>query len=333
MLKRGISAVLAAGAVMLASFNAFASGVIPDHRGTSMEGIPIGTESVNSNVKSYFELFKKYGDQYGVDPNLLASICQQESSGINWENYSNGTTRPAWGIMQIEYTLEKSFAQFGKDTTGVEWTLADRLDPEKSISFAAHLISQSLIRYDCDYMKMIQAYNFGSTVLDRIIAAKGDDWLSERVNAKNYADNWKYNTYGDAQYIEHVLRYYKKYMDYAGAKIRVNDKLVEFQNQYPIIENDRTLIPIRGLLETLGAKVEWDHDNYNAIADKDGVRVVLPIGSSTAYVNGEARTLDVPAELRNGRTMVPLRFILQSFGIEIEWEQETRTVYINTTEQ
>ena len=117
-------------------------------------------------------------------------------------------------------------------------------------------------------------------------------------------------------------------------RVTVNMNGAEMQfDVAPIIENDRTLIPIRGLLETLGAKVEWDHDNYNAIADKDGVRVVLPIGSSTAYVNGEARTLDVPAELRNGRTMVPLRFILQSFGIEIEWEQETRTVYINTTEQ
>ncbi len=60
--------------------------------------------------------------------------------------------------------------------------------------FAAYLISQSLIRYDCDYMKMIQSYNFGQTVLDRIIAAKGDDWLSERVNAAQYATNWPYNT-------------------------------------------------------------------------------------------------------------------------------------------
>ena len=328
MLKKKLTAIAIASALVLSSFTAFAAGKIPDHKGTSMDGIAIGTTSVNSNVKSYFDLFQKYGNQYGVDPNLLASICQQESSGINYSYREDGSEYPAWGIMQIEYTMEKQFAQFGLENTGTSWTLQDRLDPEKSISFAAYLISQSLIRYDCDYLKMIQGYNFGTTVLDRIIAAKGDDWMSERANAKNYATNWPYQTYGDAQYIEHVLRYYQPYMDYIGAKVRVDGKLIEFKNQYPIIEHDRTLIPIRGLLETLGAEVEWDHDNYTAIVKRNGVEVSLPIGSTTAFVNGEAIELDVPAELRNGRTLIPLRFIMDSFGIEIEWDQETRTVNI-----
>ncbi len=322
---------IAAGMTFIMSFSAFtalATEVLPDHQGTSLEGIEIGIESVNSNVRSYFDLFKKYGDQYGVDPNLLASICQQESSGRNLSYRDDGSEYPAWGIMQIEYTMEKAFAKFGEETTGVKWTLKDRLDPEKSISFAAYLISQMLIQYDCDYLKMLQGYNFGTTVLDRIIAAKGDAWMSERANAKNYTSNWPYKTYGDALYIEHVLRYYREYMMYAGAKVRVNGELIEFKNQYPIIENDRTLIPIRGLLETLGAKVEWDHDNYNAVVEKDGTSVILPIGSNTAYVNEEPIELDCSAELKNGRTMVPLRFILEQFGITVEWDGKTRTVNV-----
>ena len=60
----------------------------------------------------------------------------------------------------------------------------------------------------------------------RIIAAKGDDWLSERVNAAQYATNWPYNTYGDAQYIEHVMRYYHNDIDYIGAKVRIDGKLL-----------------------------------------------------------------------------------------------------------
>lgn len=328
-MKKQISSLIAVLMLTFSSITSFASGAIPDHQGTSMKDIAIGTESVNSKVKSYFPLFKKYGDQYGVDPNLLASICQQESSGINWSNYDDGTVRPAWGIMQIEYSLEKAFSEFGLKTTGIAWTLQDRLDPEKSISFAAHLISQSLIRYDCDYLKMVQAYNFGSTVLDRIIDAKGDDWMSERINAKNYATNWKYDTYGDAQYIEHVLRYYKQYMTYSGAKVRIDGKLVEFEDQYPIISEDRTLIPIRGMLESLGAKVEWDHDNYSAIVIKNNTEVILPIGSEIAYVNDQPVNLDVPAQLLNGRTMIPLRFILDSFDIDITWDQDTRTVNVN----
>lgn len=328
MFGRKIPAAIISASLILSSVSAFAENVLPDHNGTSTDGIEIGTQAVNSNVQQYFELFKKYGDQYGVDPNLLASICQQESSGINFSIKEDGSEYPAWGIMQIEYTMEKAFAAFGLETTGTEWTLNDRLDTEKSIAFAAYLISQMLVKYDCDYLKMLQGYNFGETVLDKIIKAKGDEWLDERKNAKSYVSDWPYNTYGDALYVEHVLRYYRHYMDYAGAKVRINGKLIAFDNQYPIIENDRTMIPIRGLLEKLGAAVEWDHDNYTAVIEKDGITVKLPIGSDIAYVNGQEIKTDAPSELKNGRTMVPLRLVLETFDIPLEWDGETRTVNI-----
>ncbi|MDD6484921.1 MAG: stalk domain-containing protein [Clostridiales bacterium] len=308
--------------------SAFAQGCIADHKGTSMDGIDIGTVEVGSLVKQYFDYFKAAGDQYGVDPNLLAAVCMQESSGRNLSYREDGSSYPAWGIMQIEYTMNESFGKFGYDTTGVYWTPEDRLDPQKSINYAAHLISGYLIKYDCDYLKMLTAYNYGSTVLDRIVAAKGDDWLSERVNSVNYVTNWPYSTYGDAQYVEHVLRYYHNYMDYAGAKIRVNGTLVSFEDQYPIIKDERTLIPVRGLLERLGAQVDWDENTRSAVITKDNKEVTLPIGKKTAYIDGNSMELEVEAQLINGRTMVPLRFITDAFGIEIDWEQDTRTVNI-----
>lgn len=60
----------------------------------------------------------------------------QESSGRNLSYRDDGSEYPAWGIMQIENTLEKSFAKFGEDTTGEKWTLQDRLDPTKAVPFA-----------------------------------------------------------------------------------------------------------------------------------------------------------------------------------------------------
>ena len=130
-MKKKLTGILLAAVMSFSGFTAFASGAIPDHMGTSMDGIEIGTANVNSYVKQYYDLFKKAGDQYGVDPNLLAAICMQESSGINYSYHDDGTPYPAWGIMQIEYSLEKTFAQFGLDSTGEEWTLEDRLDPER----------------------------------------------------------------------------------------------------------------------------------------------------------------------------------------------------------
>lgn len=310
------------------TLSSFAQGCIPDHRGTSMDSIEIGTTELPAVVQQYFEYFQVAGEQYGVDPNLLAAVCMQESSGRNLSYKSDGSSYPAWGIMQIEYTLEKAFAKFGYDTTGVSWTLEDRLDPEKSINFAAHLISGFLIKYDCDYLKMLSAYNFGETVLDKIIAAKGDDWFFERANAANYVSNWPYKTYGDAQYVEHVLRYYHNYMTYSGVKVRINDKLVKFEDQYPVIREDRTLIPVRGLLEALGAKVDWNPDTLCAIVTKDGKEITIPIDINEAYIDGETVPVEVCARLVNGRTMVPLRFITDNFNIEIDWEESTRTVNI-----
>ena len=327
-----LAAILLAAAVFTSGGSAFASGAIPDHNGTSMEGVEIGTAALNKAVKSYSDLFRQAGDQYGVDPNLLAAICMQESSGRNLRYREDGSEYPAWGIMQIEYTLEKTFAEFGLRTTGVEWTLEDRLVEEKAVPFAAYLISQSLLQYDCDYMKMIQSYNFGQTVLDRIIDATGDEWLSERANAAAYADNWPYEKYGDAEYIEHVLRYYHNDIPYVGAKVRLNGELLRFEDQYPILEtvngNTYTLIPIRAVSEALDADVSWDGDTQAVTIEKDGHEMILVLDSDTALFDGEEVELDIPAMLKNNRTMVPLRFVMEAFDVSVDWDGDTRTVVI-----
>lgn len=327
-MKKFIAGIFTA-MIACTSITGFAQSIIPDHKGTSLDGIEIGTSALSSAVKSYNHLFEKAGNQYGVDPNLLAAICMQESSGRNFSYREDGSEYPAWGIMQIEYSHEKSFRQFGLDTTGEAWTLQDRLDPEKAVPYAAWLISESLIRYDCDYMKMIQAYNFGETVLNRIIDAKGEEWLDERQNAVNYVSNWNYKSYGDALYIEHVLRYYHNTLDYKGAKVRINGDLLKFDDQYPIVLDGHTLIPIRGIATALGAEVEWHHEEYTASVVKGDVSIEIPINENIVYVNGEPVELDCTAQILNGRTMLPLRFIAETFDAQVDWEQDTRTVLIS----
>lgn len=93
--------------------------------------------------------------------------------------------------------------------------------------------------------------------------------------------------------------------------------------------NGRTLVPLRAIFESLGADVLWDNDTRTAHARWDGGSLSLPIGSSQAVVNGEVRSLDVPAQLIDGRTMVPLRFVAESMGALVGWYQNTRAVTIN----
>ncbi len=101
----------------------------------------------------------------------------------------------------------------------------------------------------------------------------------------------------------------------------------------PIIKNNRTLVPIRFVTEAVGADVGWDPTERKVTITLDGNKVELYIGKNTAYVNGVPRKIDpnnpkvVPIILHN-RTYVPIRFIMEAFGAQVEWDPKTRTVTI-----
>ncbi|MEN6391312.1 MAG: copper amine oxidase N-terminal domain-containing protein [Syntrophomonas sp.] len=96
----------------------------------------------------------------------------------------------------------------------------------------------------------------------------------------------------------------------------------------PTIENGRVLVPMGAIFNAMGAVVSWDAATSTATAIKNGVTVILPIGADYATINGNAKTLDVPAQIVNGRTLVPLSFIAQALGGSVSWDPETTTVSI-----
>lgn len=101
-----------------------------------------------------------------------------------------------------------------------------------------------------------------------------------------------------------------------------------------VICQSRTLAPLRLLAERLGAQVEWVPDRAQVEVRRDDDRIVLTLGSATAYVNGQARSLPdaVPATTVSyegqGYTMVPLRFFSETFGCRVDWEQGTYTASV-----
>ena len=100
-------------------------------------------------------------------------------------------------------------------------------------------------------------------------------------------------------------------------------------DQMPVMENDRVLVPMRGIFEALGATVAWEEATETVSGQKDGTTVVLKIGDTSAQVNGQPITLDVPARLINDRTMVPIRFISESLGAKVEWDDAAQTVLVS----
>ncbi|UOF90259.1 SH3 domain-containing protein [Fodinisporobacter ferrooxydans] len=101
-------------------------------------------------------------------------------------------------------------------------------------------------------------------------------------------------------------------------------------NPSPIIENDRTLVPLRAVFETLGAKINWNQATQTVTAFKGQTNIVLKIGSSTAYVNGKPIQLDVQAHTLQNRTMVPLRFVSDALGANISWDGSTESIFITS---
>ncbi|MBE7046861.1 MAG: hypothetical protein E7396_05530 [Ruminococcaceae bacterium] len=96
----------------------------------------------------------------------------------------------------------------------------------------------------------------------------------------------------------------------------------------PVIINDRTLVPMRGIFEAFGATIEWDGATQSVTATVAGSKIVLQVGKVVAMVNGQYVDLDAPARLIEGHTMVPVRFIAETLGCEVNWEDATRTVVI-----
>lgn len=112
-----------------------------------------------------------------------------------------------------------------------------------------------------------------------------------------------------------------------GVSIYINGEKQSFSNQ-AVIENSSTLVPLRGIFESLGANVQWNQSTQTIDASKGNTKVWLKIGSKNAKVNDSAINLSVPAQVKNGKTLVPLRFISESLGANVQWNQKTQTVTI-----
>lgn len=103
---------------------------------------------------------------------------------------------------------------------------------------------------------------------------------------------------------------------------------LEFPDQKPVIMSDRTLVPLRAIFEALGAEVDWDDETKTVLSKRDDTTISLTIGSDALFVNNVTKLIDVPAQIINDRTMVPIRAIAESFGCDVGWDGRTKTVII-----
>jgi hypothetical protein len=113
-------------------------------------------------------------------------------------------------------------------------------------------------------------------------------------------------------------------------KIYIDGKVL-VTDQAPILEGGYTFVPLRGIFEALNANVQWNPKTKTVTATKRDTTVVLTLGAKTATINNKTVTLDAPARFINGRTLVPVRFVSESLGEEVNWNPKTQSVLITTS--
>lgn len=116
-----------------------------------------------------------------------------------------------------------------------------------------------------------------------------------------------------------------------GINVIVNGDPVAFHGVGPQEVNGRVLVPLRGVLEKMGAYVGWEPVGQLVTAQRGDTSIELRIGSRVAQVNHQPVTLDVPAQIFRGSTLVPLRFMSEALGAEVSWEPAQYAVLIRTS--
>ena len=109
-----------------------------------------------------------------------------------------------------------------------------------------------------------------------------------------------------------------------NVSVYVNGKFVDFPDQKPYIDDYTgvTLVPLRFVSEALNIGVNWDSNKQKVFINGDNIRVTLDIGSPFAEINGVSMLLEGDSLLVNGRAMVPLRFVSETLGANVEWTSE-----------
>lgn len=114
-------------------------------------------------------------------------------------------------------------------------------------------------------------------------------------------------------------------------QVTVDQNPVQFNGQPPVEQGGRVLVPLRGVLEKLGAYVEYDARTQTVTALRGSTKISLPIGGQQAMIGSRSVNLDVPAQIVNGSTLVPLRFVAESLGAHVSFDAGRNLVAIETS--
>lgn len=232
-----------------------------------------------------------------------------------YAEYNDGLIYTDWVTREEPYMFT--------DINGKYYVFYDNMVPAWGCSYNLGLMQET--QADFSYAGNIEGtYEFGDDNTSFYTVFSDDvNYYFPKARISMFDDNgYAIMKYKDKQYVIKLNRGFIPTVFYNGEKIKFD--------QIPVIENGRTLVPLRAIFEKIGATVEWDGNTQTVTASKSDTKISLTIDNPAASKNNETITLDVPAKIINGRTLVPVRFIADCFGVDVGWDGVMQKVTLET---
>ena len=121
-----------------------------------------------------------------------------------------------------------------------------------------------------------------------------------------------------------VLQINNPYMYVNGAKSEIDPG----KGTSPLVKENKTLIPIRAVIEALGGTIEWNGAESKITVLLKGKTIELWLNSTKTMVNGVEKPIEVAPKTFNGRTVIPLRYVIENLGYTVEWNNSTKEIFI-----
>ena len=267
----------------------------------------------------------KLGYDGKVEVNYLTDYTTYDKASEVEDEYNDFSGK--YERMYSEYNdglIRQSSLYVYKDINGNEYLFCDPSFGGFGYGYNLGLMKEEYTERSIDDTGMT-VYSYNSDVCFYTVFSDDANYFFDNASISNFDDNgYAIMQYGGKQYVVKLKRGFIPTVFYNGEKIKFD--------QIPVIENGRTLVPLRAIFEKIGAEVKWDENTKTVTATKDGTEISLTLGSTEAIKNGEKVTLDTAAKSVNVRTLVPVRFIADCFGVTTDWDGTMQRVSLSSAQ-
>lgn len=311
----------------------------------------VGADAMKENVSGVLDIFKKSGIEiksvgapYNLNDDVFLEMLNKNKLGITSLLYGDDASglfngyilgnrinyEPSTGVPSFD-TFKKNYEAASEKPFGVSqghpgnWKTSGYWD--ELVKTVEYIKSNNVTTMTpSEYVAYIEAAASGEAAQEEEKTEENTE-IAVEANPAEAGENADENAEENASENTDTPKIVTVINDSALGHLRVvlSDGEIDFSkydNVYPIIENDRTLIPIRAISVSLGASVLWEEETKKITVSLDGRDIVMHIDSYEAAIGDKTTSLDCPPKIINSRTMVPLRFVCEAFNLTVDYKAE-----------